>query len=86
MDITNESQEDTALLTQGDLAMAAYALSEVYNSYLERYTEQDFGDSTKEQMEKSMNSLRISFTKFDSILKVMVDKRVAKEKEEENAN
>jgi len=74
MDITNENQEDTALLTQGDLAMAAYALSEVYNSYLERYNEQDFGDSTKEQMEKSMSSLRISFTKFDSILKVMVNK------------
>ena len=74
MDITNENQEDTALLTQGDLALAAYALSEVYNSYLERYNEQDFGDSTKEQMEKSMTSLRISFTKFDSILKVMVNK------------
>ena len=74
MDITNENQEDTALLTQGDLALAAYALSEVYNSYLERYNEEDYGDSNKEQMEKSMTSLRISFTKFDSLLKVMVDK------------
>lgn len=75
MDITNDKQEDTALLTQADLAMAAYALSEVYNSYLERYNEQDYGDATKEQMEKSMTSLRISFTKFDSLLKVLVNKR-----------
>tara|TARA_Y100001973_G_C5101078_1_gene282674 strand:- start:580 stop:837 length:258 start_codon:yes stop_codon:yes gene_type:complete len=85
MDITNENQEDTALLTQGDLALAAYALSEVYNSYLERYNEQDFGDSTKEQMEKSMTSLRISFTKFDSILKVMVNKGEGNESKSKKA-
>ena len=85
MDITNENQEDTALLTQGDLAMAAYALSEVYNSYLERYNEQDFGDSTKEQMEKSMSSLRISFTKFDSILKIMVNKGEGNESKSKKA-
>ena len=85
MDISNENQEDTALLTQGDLAMAAYALSEVYNSYLERYNEQDFGDSTKEQMEKSMSSLRISFTKFDSILKIMVNKGEGNESKSKKA-
>ena len=85
MDITNENQEDTALLTQGDLALAAYALSEVYNSYLERYNEEDYGDSNKEQMEKSMTSLRISFTKFDSLLKVMVDKGVSNEDKSKKA-
>ena len=65
--------------------MAAYALSEVYNSYLERYNEQDFGDSTKEQMEKSMSSLRISFTKFDSILKIMVNKGEGNESKSKKA-
>lgn len=74
MNVTNEEPQDTPLLTQGDLAMAAYALSEVFNSYLEQYQEEDYGDLSKDQMETSMNNLRTAFTKFDSLLKVMTDK------------
>jgi len=71
MNVTNEKPEDTPLLTQGDLALAAYALSEVFNSYLSQYQEKDYGELSKEQMEDSMNNLRIAFVKFDSLLKVM---------------
>ena len=71
MEVTNEKPETTPLLTQGDLAMAAYALSEVFNSYLDQYNEQDYGELSKEQMETSMNNLRTAFVKFDSLLKVM---------------
>jgi len=71
MKVTNEKPEDTPLLTQGDLALAAYALSEVFNSYLSQYQEKDYGELSKEQMEDSMNNLRIAFVKFDSLLKVM---------------
>ena len=71
MNVTNEKPEDTPLLTQGDLALAAYALSEVFNSYLSQYKEEDFGELSKEQMEDSMNNLRTAFVKFDSLLKVM---------------
>ena len=71
MEVTNEHQQETAGLTQGDLAMAAFALAEVFNSYLEKYNEEDFGSLTKDQMEQSMHSLRIAFTKFDSLLNVI---------------
>jgi len=74
MEVTNQNPDETPLLTQGDLALAAYALSEVFNSYLEQYNEEDYGELTKEQMESSMTNLRTAFVKFDSLLKVMVDK------------
>ena len=73
MEVTNENPEETPLLTQGDLALAAYALSEVFNSYLEQYNEEDYGDLSKEQMETSMTNLRTAFIKFDSLLKVMAE-------------
>ena len=74
MNVTNEKQEDTPLLTHGDLAIAAYSISEVFNSYLERYEEEDYGELTKEQMEASMNNLRLAFTKFDSLIKTIVER------------
>ena len=71
MEVTNEEPEQSSGLTQGDLAIAAYALAETFNSYLEQYDEEDFGELSKEQMESSMGSLRTAFTKFDAILKAM---------------
>ena len=73
MNITNEEQEDTPLLTKGDLVMASYALAEVFNSFLAAYSEEDFGEGTKEEMEQSMNRLRTSFVKFDSLLQTIND-------------
>jgi len=71
MKVTNEKPEDTPLLTQGDLALAAYALSEVFNSYLSQYKDGDYGELSREQMEASLDNLRTAFVKFDSLLKVM---------------
>ena len=71
MEVTNDVQHETAGLTQGDLAMAAFALAEVFNSYLEKYNEDDYGGLSKDQMENSMHSLRLAFVKFDSLLKVI---------------
>ena len=71
MEITNENPHQTPLLTEGDLAIAAFALSEVFNSYLEKYQEEDYGELTKEQMETSMNNLRLTFVKFDSMLQAL---------------
>ena len=73
MNVTNQNPDETPLLTQGDLAMAAYALSEIFNSYLEQYQEEDYGELSKEQMETSMNNLRTAFVKFDALLKTMAD-------------
>ncbi len=74
MEVTNQNPDETPLLTQGDLALAAYALSEVFNSYLEQYQVEDYGDLSKDQMETSMNNLRTAFVKFDSLLKTMASK------------
>ena len=71
MEITNENPHETPLLTQGDLAVAAFCVSEVFNSYLERYEEEDYGELDKEEMETSMNNLRLTFIKFDSMLKAL---------------
>ena len=71
MEVTNENPHETPLLTQGDLAVAAFCVSEVFNSYLDRYQEEDYGELDKEQMETSMNNLRLTFVKFDSMLKAL---------------
>lgn len=71
MEVTNENAEDTARLTKADLAVAAFALAETFNSYLGAYESGDFGELSKDQMETSMNHIRTAFIKFDSILKSM---------------
>jgi hypothetical protein len=75
MNVTNEQQEDTPLLTHTDLAIAAFSISEVFNSYLEKYEEEDYGELTKEQMELSMNNLRTAFVKYDSLIKVISERQ-----------
>jgi len=71
MEVTNEMPEENAGLTQGDLAIAAFALAETFNAYLARYEQEDYGELSKDQMESSMGSLRLAFTKFDAILQAM---------------
>jgi len=80
MEITNENQGDTPLLTKADLALASFALAETFNSYLMAYNEEDHEGAEKEQMETSMDQLRMAFIKFDSILTSM-----NKEEDEEKA-
>lgn len=71
MEVTNEQNTETPLLTNGDLAIAAYAISQCFNAYLESYEREDYEDMSKEQMETSMNALQTSFAKFDSLVKVL---------------
>ena len=84
MEVTNENPHETPLLTQGDLAIAAYALSEVFNSYLEQYQQEEYGDLSKEQMETSMNNLRLCFIKFDSMLKALNPEEEAPDESQSN--
>ncbi len=81
MEITNENQGDTPLLTKQDLALASFALAETFNSYLTAYNEDDYEGATKEQMETSLDQLRMAFIKFDSLLASM-----NKEEDDENQN
>ena len=71
MSTTNENEEQPIVLTKKDLAVASYSISEVFNSYVDRYQSEDYGDMSKEQMETSMNTLRSSFIKFDLVLKAI---------------
>ena len=83
MEVTNENSEETPLLTHGDLAIAAYAISQCFNAYLDSYEAGEYvNDMSKEQMESSMNSLQMSFTKFDSILKTLQVQAESAETEE----
>ncbi len=84
MEVTNEQSEETAMLTQADLALASYALAETFNAFLMAYNEEDFGESTKEEMETSMENLRRAFIKFDSLLSVMVKNQENLEEESED--
>ncbi len=71
MEVTNEEQDETLRLTQADLAIAAFALAETFNSYLASYEAEEFGEMSKEQYEGSLNSLRTAFAKFDAICQAM---------------
>jgi len=71
MEVTNEESTETPLLTNGDLAIAAYAISQCFNAYLESYEREDYEEMTKEQMESSMNALQASFAKFDALVRVL---------------
>ena len=56
------------LLTRQDLGVAAYALAEVFNSYLELYQAEDFSEMSKENMENSMNRIREVYDKLNMIV------------------
>ena len=71
MEVTNEQTEETNRLTIGDLGVAAWACSELFNFMLEGYEQDDYGEMTKEQMEETMNVLRATFVKFNSLASVL---------------
>ena len=86
MNVTNESQQETAGITKEDLAIASYALAEVFNSFLAAYGEDDYGDGTKEQMEQSMDKIRTTFVKFDTLLNFINKAEDSEEQPQEEAN
>jgi hypothetical protein len=81
MEVTNEQSEETARLTIGDLGVAAWACSELFNYMLEGYEQEEYGELTKEQMEEAMNKLRTSFVKFDSLANALTQKEEINESE-----
>ena len=79
MEVTNEQLEETPRLTIGDLGVAAWACSELYNYMLEGYEQEEYGEMTKEQIEEAMNKLRASFVKFDSLAEALNSKEEVSE-------
>jgi hypothetical protein len=83
MEVTNEQLTETPRLTVGDLGVAAWACSELFNFMLEGYEEEDYGEMTKEQMEEAMNKLRVTFIKFDSLASALSPEVEETESEQE---
>ena len=74
MEVTNEQSEETPRLTIGDLGVAAWACSELFNYMLEGYEKEEYDDVSKEQMEQAMHKLRTSFVKFDALASALSPK------------
>ena len=79
MEVTNEESEETPRLTIGDLGIAAWACSELFNFMLEGYEQEEYGEMTKEQIEEAMHKLRTSFVKFDALADALSPKEEANE-------
>lgn len=82
MEVTNEQTEETTRLTIGDLGVAAWACSELFNFMLEGYEQEDYGEMTKDQMEQAMNKLRMSFIKFDALANALSEENNESQNEE----
>tara|TARA_R110002167_G_scaffold61618_1_gene174044 strand:+ start:279 stop:527 length:249 start_codon:yes stop_codon:yes gene_type:complete len=74
MEVTNEQSGETPRLTTGDLGVAAWACSELFNFMLEGYEQEEYGEMTKEQIEEAMHKLRTSFVKFDALAEALSPK------------
>ena len=83
MEVTNEQSEETPRLTVGDLGVAAWACSELFNYMLEGYEDEEYGGMTREQMEQAMNKLRSSFIKFDALASALSPEKEETQSEEE---
>ena len=83
MQVTNEQQEETPRLTVGDLGVAAWACSELFNYMLEGYEQEEYGEMTKEQTEQALNKLRMSFVKFDALASALSPEPVTDEQVDE---
>ena len=83
MEVTNEQSEETPRLTVGDLGVAAWACSELFNFMLEGYEQEEYGEMTKEQTEQAMHQLRTSFIKFDALASALSPDRVTDEEVDE---
>ena len=80
MEVINDNNDGR--LTNRDLALAAYSLAEMHNLYLRALESGEYGeDMTKEQMEETIERIRLAHTKFDALLKLTTE---ATEQDAEN--
>jgi len=74
---------ENSRITANDFGIAAYAISELYNFILEGYEKEDYGEMTKEETETMMNNLRLSFTKFENLSRLINEMPTISGEEEE---
>ena len=81
MEMVNENNDTR--LTNRDLALAAYSLAEMHNLYLRALETGEYGeDMTKDQMEETIDRIRLAHTKFDALLKLTSE--AAEQQDEED--
>lgn len=70
-----DNTENTKL-THRDLALAAYSLAELHNMYLRAYDEESYGEEmSKDQMEETIERIRLAHAKFDAILQAAAEEQ-----------
>tara|TARA_R100001440_G_scaffold63956_1_gene84212 strand:+ start:468 stop:716 length:249 start_codon:yes stop_codon:yes gene_type:complete len=78
------NQNNDALLTNRDLALAAYSLAELHNLYLRALESGEYAeDMTKNQMEETIDRIRLAHTKFDALLKMTSELAAEEDAEKE---
>ena len=81
MEMVNENNDTR--LTNRDLALAAYSLAELHNLYLRALESGEYGEGmTKDQMEETIDRIRLAHTKFDALLKLTTE--AAEQQDEED--
>ena len=81
MEMVNENNDTR--LTNRDLALAAYSLAELHNLYLRALESGEYGeDMTKDQMEETIDRIRLAHIKFDALLKLTAE--VGEQQDEED--
>ena len=81
MEVINDNN---TRLTNRDIALAAYSLAELHNLYLRALEDGSYGeDMTKEQMEETIDRIRLAHVKFDALLELTTAQTDEKEEEEE---
>ena len=81
MEMVNENNDTR--LTNRDLALAAYSLAELHNLYLRALESGEYGEEmTKDQMEETIDRIRLAHTKFDALLKLTSE--AAEQQDEED--
>ena len=68
MEVINDNN---TRLTNRDIALAAYSLAELHNLYLRALEDESYGeDMTKQQMEETIDRIRLAHIKFDALLEL----------------
>lgn len=71
MEIVNNKTNDDKL-TNRDLAMAAYSLAQLHNAYINALNDGSYeGEMTREQLEETVESIRLAHIKFDALLQAL---------------
>ena len=78
------NQNNDARLTNRDLALAAYSLAELHNLYLRALESGEYAeDMTKNQMEETIDRIRLAHTKFGALLKMTSELAAEEDAEKE---